>query len=80
MVIEDSLGIGAELEAQMAAVVGSYQCEWKTTIEDPHKLKRFRQFVNAPGARDDNVVFVEERGQIRPARDGERATLIAKSA
>lgn len=80
VVIADSLGIGAELEAQMAAVVGTYQCEWKSTIEDPQKLKRFRQFVNAPGARDDNVVFVEERGQIRPARDEERATLVAKSA
>ena len=41
VVIEDSLGICNDLEAQMEAVVGSYQCEWKTTIEDPEKLKRF---------------------------------------
>ena len=80
VIIDDKLGICAELEAQMDAVVGTYQCEWKTTIEDPQKLRRFRQFVNAPGARDDNVVFVQERGQIRPARDEERARLVAKSA
>ena len=80
VILRDKLGICAELEAQMEAVVGTYQCEWKTTLEDPQKLKRFRQFVNAPGARDDNVVFVRERGQIRPAREDERAALIARSA
>ena len=80
VVIDDKLGICAELEAQMAAVVGTYQCEWKTTIEDPEKAKRFRQFVNAPDEKDDNVIFVEERGQIRPARDDERDDIIAKSA
>ena len=72
VVIDDKLGICAELEQQMERVVDTYQCEWKTTIEDPEKLKRFRQFVNAPDAEDSNVLFVEERGQIRPASDAER--------
>jgi len=80
VIIDDRLGICAELEAQMNAVVGTYQCEWKTTIDNPEKLKRFRQFVNAPEARDDNVIFVEERGQLRPANAQERVQLIAKSA
>lgn len=71
VIIEDSLGIGAELEAQMAAVIGTYQCEWKTTVEDPQALKRFRQFVNSPD-QDDNVVFVQERTQIRPATKEEK--------
>lgn len=71
VVIEDSLGICAELEAQMAEVVGTYQCEWKTTIEDPKALKRFRQFVNSPD-KDENVVFVQERTQIRPATTAEK--------
>ncbi|MGV6807351.1 MAG: nitrite reductase large subunit NirB, partial [bacterium] len=79
VVIEDKLGICDELEAQMAAVVGTYQCEWKTTIEDPSRLKRFRQFVNAPDSKDENVVFVEERGQRRPASEDERLELIATS-
>ena len=71
VIIEDSLGIGEELEAQMAAVIGTYQCEWKTTVEDPQALKRFRQFVNSP-EKDDNVVFVQERTQIRPATKEEK--------
>lgn len=81
VVIDDKLGICDELEAQMQAVIGTYQCEWKTTVEDPEKRKRFRQFVNAPDAEDENVLFVEERGQIRPANDAERADpeLIASS-
>lgn len=79
VIIEDSLGIAQELEAQMSHVVDTYQCEWKTTIEDENKLRRFRQFVNSK-EEDSNVVFVEERGQIRPANELEKNKLIAKSA
>jgi nitrite reductase (NADH) large subunit len=72
VVIDDELGLAAELEADMARVIGSYQCEWRKAIDDPQTLKRFRHFVNSDRA-DDNVVFVEERGQIRPAdRDARR--------
>lgn len=78
VVIDDSLGIGAELEAQMAHVVTTYQCEWKTTVDDPQKLKRFREFVNADAA-DDNVVFVQERAQIRPATVAEKRDLIVSA-
>ena len=72
VVINDSLGIAAELEAEMALVIGSYQCEWKTTLENEDKVKLFRSFVNSDQG-DDNVVFVQERGQIRPATDEEKA-------
>jgi nitrite reductase (NADH) large subunit len=76
VVIADSLGICDELEAQMALLVDSYQCEWKKTLEDDDKVKRFRQFVNSD--RDDSgVVFVREREQVRPARDKEFPKLIA---
>ena len=71
VIINDSLGIGAELEQQMQHLVDTYQCEWKTTVEDPEKLKRFRHFVNSD-EKDSNVVFVNERGQIRPARAEEK--------
>jgi nitrite reductase (NADH) large subunit len=71
VVIEDKLGIAAELEADMARVIDSYECEWRKAIEDPQTLKRFRHFVNSDRA-DDNVVFIEERGQIRPANRVER--------
>jgi nitrite reductase (NADH) large subunit len=71
VVIEDKLGIAAELEVDMARIIGSYECEWRKAIEDPQTLKRFRHFVNSERA-DDNVVFTQERGQIRPANRSER--------
>ena len=72
VIVEDSLGLVADLEAEMAHVVGTYECEWKATIEDPEKLKRFRTFVNSD-AGDDSLVFVRERGQRRPAVASEAA-------
>ncbi|MFZ5603632.1 MAG: nitrite reductase large subunit NirB [Pseudomonadota bacterium] len=71
VIINDSLGIGAELEAQMQHLVDTYQCEWKSTVEDAEKLKRFRHFINSD-EKDSNVVFVKERGQIRPATQEEK--------
>ncbi len=71
VVCEDSLGLGAELEADMQRFVDTYECEWKKAINDPESLKRFRHFVNSDEP-DRNVVFVAERGQIRPARPDER--------
>ncbi|MGH8473841.1 MAG: nitrite reductase (NAD(P)H), partial [Gammaproteobacteria bacterium] len=71
VIIHDTLGIGAELEAEMAAVIDTYECEWKKTIEDPDKVKRFRHFVNSD-KKDSNVIFVHERGQIRPATEAEK--------
>ena len=72
VIVEDSLGLVADLEAEMAHVVSTYECEWKATIEDPEKLKRFRTFVNSD-AGDDSLVFVRERGQRRPAVASEAA-------
>ncbi|MDO6461305.1 nitrite reductase large subunit NirB [Granulosicoccaceae sp. 1_MG-2023] len=74
VVIEDSLDLAEELETQMQNVVSTYQDEWKTTIENPQAMKRFRTFVNSDKS-DPNVVFVEERGQIRPANEEERKNL-----
>ena len=73
VILKDSLGLCAELEAQMQQVVDTYQCEWKTAVTDAETRKRFRSFVNSDQA-DETVVFVPERGQIRPARADERAT------
>lgn len=72
VIIEDSLGICDELEAQMALVIDTYQCEWKTTLENEDSLKRFRQFVNSKET-DNTIQFVQERGQIRPATEAEKA-------
>ncbi|MEN9892075.1 MAG: hypothetical protein RLY78_2370 [Pseudomonadota bacterium] len=71
VLIDDKLGLAAELEAQMQHVVETYQCEWKTAVTTPAVRARFRSFVNSDKG-DEHIVFVEERGQIRPARPEER--------
>jgi len=71
IVIDDKLNLAAELEADMQHVVDTYECEWKKAVTDPETRKRFRHFVNSKAA-DDNVQFVDERGQIRPATVAER--------
>ena len=72
VVMDDSLGIGAELEAEMANNIARYADEWKVALETPATLKRLRTFVNSD-AGDTTVVFVQERGQPRPARPEEKA-------
>ncbi|WP_424184423.1 nitrite reductase large subunit NirB [Actinokineospora sp. G85] len=66
VVVHDSLGLCAELEAQMAAHVDGYADEWAAVLQDPEKLSRFTSFVNAPGSPDPAVSFREERGQRVP--------------
>ena len=50
----------------MAHIVSTYECEWKATISDEEKLKRFRTFVNEEGG-DPQIINIIERDQIRPA-------------
>jgi nitrite reductase (NADH) large subunit len=75
VIVDDRLGIAAELEAEMAYVVGTYKCEWKEALLDPEKLARFRPFVNSP-APDPSIVFVRERAQHRPAHPDEKRELL----
>ena len=75
VIIDDKLGICEELENEMQIVVDNYQCEWKSTIEDEVKLRRFKTFVNSD-KKDDTVVFVQEREQIRPATEEEVVTFV----
>ncbi|TQV76851.1 nitrite reductase large subunit [Aliikangiella marina] len=72
VVIDDHLGVCDELERQIAHVIANYQCEWKTTINDPEALKRFKPFVNS-NETDSTIEFVRERGQIRPAIEKEKS-------
>jgi nitrite reductase (NADH) large subunit len=46
VVIDDALGINAALEQQMDHIAATYQCEWKTSLEQPAFLARFNEFVN----------------------------------
>lgn len=46
IIVEDELGICAELDKQMDDLVGTYYDEWKAVVDDPERRKQFRQFVN----------------------------------
>jgi len=76
VVMNDKLNIGADLDNEMTNVVGTYQCEWKTTIESPEKLKRFQHFINSD-EQDNDLAFVREREQRRPATEAERIELVS---
>merc|ERR1711964_717838 len=67
VILEDKLGICAELEKQMQELIGTFFCEWTETINDPEKRKAFQQFANTNENREPAVEKVEERGQSRPA-------------
>lgn len=75
VVIDDSLNIGDELETEMAVNIENYQCEWKTTIDNDERLKRFNHFINSPEV-DNNLRYVKERGQRRPAREDESEDVV----
>ncbi|MFC7388397.1 nitrite reductase large subunit NirB [Sphaerisporangium rhizosphaerae] len=66
VIINDSLGICADLDAGMERHVAGYFDEWRATVDDPDKLRRFVSFVNAPDTPDPSIVFETERDQIKP--------------
>ena len=70
VILEDSLGIGEELEQEMARVVESYQCEWQTTLNDPQRLALFRSYVNSdePDESVQRQTLRRPNRRCRPAR------------
>lgn len=82
VILHDSLGMAEELEQRMQHVVGRYQDEWRSAIEDPEVRKRFVTFVNtkADQQQDPSIQFTPVRGQVRPKtaaeRDAKRITLV----
>ncbi|KAH9920537.1 nitrite reductase [Epithele typhae] len=66
VILDDELGICADLEQEMEALVGTYYDEWKIVTEDPVRQKQFRQFVNTD-ERAKQTEMITERGQQRPA-------------
>jgi len=65
VIVEDSLGIAADLERDMQRMIDTYSCEWADAVADPEKRALFRPFANDTGA-DEGIRFVPERGQVRP--------------
>ncbi|KAF8599087.1 nitrite reductase [Ceratobasidium sp. AG-I] len=66
VILEDELGICADLDREMDALVGTYQCEWTTVVKNPERRQQFRQFVNSD-ERQPQIETITERGQQRPA-------------
>ena len=65
VVVDDSLGMGEELEREMEDLVNKYTCEWKEAIDNPEMMKRFKHFVNSDES-DGQLVFVPMRDQKMP--------------
>lgn len=74
IILDDALGICAELDAHMVRHIDSYEDEWAAVLGDPERLKQFASFLNAPETPDPTLAYVETRGQRRPATAEERAT------
>lgn len=66
VIIDDSLGICAELEADMKHLIDTYQCEWTSVVRDPQLRAKFRHFANSPEA-DSMIEMVPEREHQRPS-------------
>jgi nitrite reductase (NADH) large subunit len=54
----------------MAAHIAGYADEWRATLDDPDRLRRFVSFVNAPDAPDPSISFTTERDQPVPVLIG----------
>lgn len=65
VIIDDKLGICADLERQMEELVGTYFCEWAEVLKSPTRRKVFQQFENTDEALE-NVEVIKERDQERP--------------
>ena len=66
VIVDDRLGIAAELDSALSQHVVTYQDEWAAVLADPQRLRRFVSFVNAPSVPDPSIAFVPQRGQPRP--------------
>jgi nitrite reductase (NADH) large subunit len=65
VIIDDKLGICAQLEADMAHLVNTYHCEWKEAVTNPELRAQFRQFANST-VPDESLEWHPEREQRRP--------------
>jgi len=80
VVIDDALGINSILEQQMDHIAATYQCEWKTSLEQPAFLARFNEFVNPSDAPEaDTSAYQRIREQRFPSiKDAGAGTIAIK--
>jgi nitrite reductase (NADH) large subunit len=65
VIVNDSLGIGEELEMEMKELIANYHCEWKKVVENPALRSRYKHFINDEEP-DSTLAFVEMRDQKIP--------------
>jgi nitrite reductase (NADH) large subunit len=65
VVVNDTLGIGADLEREMQGLIDNYHCEWKKVVESPELRAKFKHFIN-DDSQDETLSFVDMRGQKCP--------------
>ncbi|GAX13836.1 nitrite reductase (NADH) large subunit [Fistulifera solaris] len=80
VIIDDSLGVCAELDARMKHLVDTYHDEWAEVVKDPARRAKFKQFANTDKTIDKEhmIEFVDMRGQKRPTdwpKDGQAQTM-----
>ncbi|MEV7726903.1 nitrite reductase large subunit NirB [Streptomyces sp. NPDC087917] len=82
VLIEDSLGIRAELEAQMERHVAAYQDEWQAVLEDPAALERFGavDFGSGRATGDARDALEPGRGRTVVLADGTEAAVFKDRA
>lgn len=65
VIVNDSLGIGEDLEKDMSELLKNYECEWRKVVEDPQLRAQFKHFINDASS-DPTISFVEMRDQKSP--------------
>src|SRR6186713_367796 len=63
VIVNDTLGIGEELEMEMKELIANYHCEWKKVVENPALRERYRHFINDDDQKDPTIQFDEMREQ-----------------
>jgi len=74
VIIDDRLGLNAQLENELTRLRGEVVCEWTETVNQPQLQTHFSTFINS-SQRDPLVQHVSERAQHRPARPAERIAI-----
>ena len=68
VVIDDALGIGAELEADMARHVATYECEWTGDARRPRAAGPLRARSSTPTSPTRRIAYVRDPRPARPGR------------
>jgi len=45
IIVDDALGIGADLERDLQYLVDTYECEWAGVLRDPERRAQFKQYA-----------------------------------